>query len=54
MANCAPNPDLWLVKARPRQPLKEVFYANRFLSHNLVLLAVVLKHLPLANCIISI
>jgi len=35
-----------------RQPLKGVFYTQKFLSQNLAFLVVLLKHLLLANCVI--
>jgi len=44
MADRGPNPDLWMVTAGPRQPLKGVLYILKFLSQNVVLLAVLLKH----------
>jgi len=44
MADCGPNPDLWMVTAGPRQPLKGVLYIQKFLSKNVALLAVLLKH----------
>ena len=52
MADRDQNPDLWMATAGPRQPLKGVFYTQKFLSQNFVLLAVHLKHLLLANCVI--
>jgi len=52
MADRGPNPDLWLATAGPRQPLKGVFYTQKFLSQNFALLVVLLKHLLLANCVI--
>jgi len=52
MAHRGPNPDLWMVTAGPRQPLKGVFFTQRFLSQNFSLLAVLSKHLLLANCVI--
>ena len=52
MAGRGPNPDLWMETAGPHQPLKGVFYAQKFLSYNSALLAVLLKHLLLANCLI--
>jgi len=52
MADRSPNPDLWMATAGPRQPLKGVFYTLKFLSQNFALLAVLLKHLLLANCVI--
>jgi len=51
MAGRGPNPDLWMETAGPHQPLKGVFYAQKFLSYNSALLAVLLKHLLLANCV---
>jgi len=50
MADLGPNPDLWMLTAGPRQPLKSLFYTQRFLSQNIALLAVLLKQL-LDNCI---
>jgi len=44
MADRGPNPDLWMVTAGPRQPHKGVFFTQKFLSQNLALLAVHLKH----------
>jgi len=35
-----PNLDLWLVMAGPCQPLKGLFNTQKFLSQNLVLLAI--------------
>ena len=32
MADRGPNPDLWMAMAGPRQPLKGVFYTQKFLS----------------------
>jgi len=52
MADRGPNPDLWTATAGPRQPLKGVFCTQKFLSQIFALLAVLLKHLPLANCVI--
>jgi len=52
MSDRGPNPDLWMVTAGPHQPLKGVFYTQKFLSQNFALLAVLLKHLLLANCVI--
>ena len=52
MADRGPNPDLWMATAGPRQPLKPVFYTQKFSSQNFALLAVLLKHLLLANCVI--
>jgi len=52
MADRGPNPDLWAVTAGPRQPLKGIFFTQKFLSQNFSLLAVLLKHLLLANCVI--
>jgi len=40
-----------MATAGPRQPLKGVFY-TQFLSQNFALLAVLLKHLFLANRVI--
>ena len=54
MADRGLNPDLWMVTAGPRQPLKGVFYTQRFLSQNFALLAVLLKHLLLTNCVIVV
>jgi len=34
MADRGPNPDLWMATAGPRQPLKGVFYTQKFLSQN--------------------
>jgi len=51
MAELGPNSDLWMVTARPRQPLKGVFYIQSFYP-KISLLAVLLKHLLLANCVI--
>ena len=48
MADSGLNPDLWTVKAAPHQPVKGVFYTQRFLSKNLALLAVLLRQLY--NC----
>ena len=50
MADCGPNPDLWM--AGHRQLLRGVFYTQKFLSQNFALLVVLLKHLLLANCVI--
>jgi len=52
MADRGPNSDLWMSTAGPRQPLKGVFYTQKFLAQNFALLAVLLKHLLLANCVI--
>jgi len=52
MAERGPNPDLWMETVGPRQPLKSVFYTQMFLSQNFALLAVFLKYLLLANCVI--
>jgi len=52
MADRGPNPDLWMATAGPHQPLKGVFYTQKFLSQNFALLVVLLKHLLLANCVI--
>jgi len=52
MADRGPNPDLCMVTAGPRQPLKGVLYTLKFLSQNFAFLAVLLKHLLLANCVI--
>jgi len=41
-----------MATAGPRQLLKGVFYTQKFLSQNFALLAVLLKHLLLANCVI--
>ena len=43
MADRGPNLDLWMATAGPRQPLKGVFYARKFLTKNFALLAVRLK-----------
>jgi len=51
MADRGPNPDLRMATARPRQPLKGVFYTQKFLSRNFALLAILLKPLLLANCV---
>jgi len=32
MVDRGPNPDLWMVRAGPRQPLKGVFYTHKFFS----------------------
>jgi len=50
MADRGPNPDLWMATVGPRQPLKGVFYTQKFLFQNFALLVVLLKHLLLANC----
>jgi len=42
MADRGPNPDLCMVTAGPRQPLKEVFYTQKFLSQNFAILTVLL------------
>jgi len=52
MADRGLNLDFWMATARPRQRLKGVFYTHKFLSQNFALLAVLLKHLLLANCVI--
>jgi len=52
MADRGPNPDLWMATAGPRQPLKGVFYTHKFLYQNFTFLAILLKHLLLANCVI--
>jgi len=52
MADRGPNPNLWMATAGPRQPLKGVFCTQKFLYQNFTLLAVLLKHLLLANCVI--
>jgi len=52
MADRGPNPNLWMVTAGPRQPLKGVFFTQKFLSQNFSLLAAFPKHLLLANCVI--
>jgi len=52
MADRGPNPDLWMATAGPRQPLKGVFYTQKFLSQNFAFLVVLLMHLLLANCVI--
>jgi len=44
MADRDPNPGLWMVTVGPCQPLKSVFYTQMFLSQNLALLALLLKH----------
>jgi len=41
-----------MATAGTRQPLKCVFYTQKFLSQNFALLAVLLKHLLLVNCAI--
>jgi len=51
MADCGPNPDLWMVTVGPRQHLKSVLYIQKFLYQYVAHLAVLLKHLLLANCI---
>jgi len=43
MADRGPNPDLWMVKSGPRQPLKLVFYTQKCLSQNLEILPVFLS-----------
>ena len=40
MADRGPNQNFWTVKAAPHQPLKGVFYTQRFLPQNLTFLAV--------------
>ena len=52
MVDRGPNPDLWMATAGPRQPLEGVLYTQKYLSQNFSLLAVLLKHLHLANCVI--
>jgi len=52
MADRGLNLDLWMTTAGPRQPLKGVFYTQKFLSQNFALLVVLLKHLLLANFVI--
>ena len=52
MADRGPNPDLGMATAGPRQPLKGVFYIQKFYFQNFPLLAVLLNHLFLANCVI--
>ena len=52
MVDRGPNPDLWMATAGPHQPLKCVFYTQKFLSPNFALLAVLTKHLLLDNCVI--
>jgi len=54
MADRGPNPDLWMATAGPRQPLKDAFYTQKFLSQNFALLAVLLKHLPSSTVRLSI
>jgi len=49
-SNGGPNPDLWMVPAGPRQLLKRLFFAQKFLSQNLVLLTMLLKKQLLAKC----
>ena len=44
MADRGPNPALWMVTAGPRQPLNDVLYIQKFLSQNVALLVVLLKH----------
>jgi len=44
MADRGPNLDLWMLNAGPHQALKGVFFKQSFLSQNLVLLAVLLRH----------
>jgi len=48
MTDRGPNPHLWMLTAKPRQPLKGLFYTQKFSSQNLELLAILLKQL-LAN-----
>jgi len=52
MVDRGPNPDLWMATAGPCQPLKGVLYTQKFLSQNFALLAVLPKHLLLANSVI--
>jgi len=52
MADRGPNPDFWMATAGPRQTHEGVFYTQKFLSQNFALLAILLKHLLLANCVI--
>jgi len=40
MADRGPKPELWMATAGPRQPLKDVFYTQKFLSQTFALLAV--------------
>jgi len=40
MATRCPNPELWMATGGPRQPLKGVFYTQKFLSQNFALLVV--------------
>jgi len=49
MADHNLNPDLWMLTAGPRQPLKGLLYAQKFLSQNFAFLALLPKQL-LANC----
>jgi len=37
MADRGPNPDLWMMLSGPRQLLKSLFFAQKFLSQNLAL-----------------
>jgi len=43
MADRSPNPDLWMVKSGPRQPLKVVF-CRKVSYQNLAFLSVLLSH----------
>ena len=52
MADRGPNPDFWMATVGFRQPLKGVFYTQKFFFQNFALLAVLLKHLLIANCVI--
>jgi len=44
MAVCGLNPDLWVMTAGPRQPLKGVIYIQKILAQTVALLAMFLKH----------
>jgi len=52
MADHGLTPDLWMATTRLRQPLKGVFFTQKFLSQNFALLIILLKHLLLDNCVI--
>jgi len=52
MVDCGLNPELCMAMARLRQPLKGAFYTQKFLYQNFALLAILLKHLLFANCVI--
>jgi len=41
-----------MVTVGPRQPFKGVFYTQKFSPQNFALLALLLKHLLLASCVI--